>query len=275
MKGRVALLLCGLSAWLMLLGLASAQGVRAHVLQYGETVAAVGAHYGVTPWALAAANGSLSPWHVWAGQRLALPTPDTIGPFAYHVHVVRPGETVSAIARSHGVDAWALARANGCWQPWLVPGQRLLIPGQTTRPPVPTVTPSPTLTPTPRPTRQPATRTPARSPTPAWQYTPDGPTTYTSNPGLTRIMGVIRDDAGNPVDGVLVQCCTNQCWTSKPSGSCGPGCYDFSLGDWSRNCKWLVTIVDEDGNALSPAVMVQTTDVGWMSIATLHWRKHW
>jgi hypothetical protein len=187
---------------------------------------------------------------------------------------------LTTIARRYGVDAWSLARANDCWQGWLVPGQRLLIPGRVTRPPVPAATltpaPTPTPTPTPRPTRRPApTNTLVSKATPAWQYTPDGPVTFTSNPGLTRILGVIHDDAGNPVNGVLVQCCTNQCWTSRPSGSCGPGCYDFALGDWSRNCTWAVTIVDEDGSALSPTVLVRTTSEGWMSIATLNWRKHW
>lgn len=256
---------------------ALAQGPRAHVLQYGETLAAVGTRYGIAPWALAHENRLYSPWHVRAGQRLALPGTATAGPFAYRVHVVRHGETLTGIARRYHVDAWALARANGCWQGWLTAGQQLLIPDQVARPPAPTTTPrpTPTATNTPAPTRRPATPVPRNSPTPTWQYTPDGPITFESNAGLTRILGVVHDAAGNPVDGVLVQCCTNQCWTSKPSGSCGPGCYDFSLGDWSRNCKWLVTIVDAEGNPLSPTVLVETTSEGWMSIATLNWRKHW
>lgn len=286
---RAALLLCAI-LWAGLVqvtpGAVFAQVPRAHVLQYGETLASVGARYGIAPWTLARENDQRNPWHARAGQRLVLPTPAAAGPFVYRMHAVRRGETVTSIARRYGVDAWALARANDCWQGWLVPGQWLLIPGQVVRPPVPTATPTPTPTATPtptstrtrsvlrtpRPTRRPA---PTNTPAPAWQYTQDGPVTYTSNPGLTRILGIIRDDAGTPVNGVLVQCCTNQCWTSKPSGSCGPGCYDFALGDWSRHCKWLVTIVDKDGNALSPSVLVHTTDEGWMSIATLNWRKHW
>ncbi|MBU1878053.1 MAG: LysM peptidoglycan-binding domain-containing protein, partial [Chloroflexi bacterium] len=245
MKGRGAWLLCGVIAWLLVGSLASAhqQDLRAHVVQPGDTLASIGLRYGVSPWALREANGALSPWHVWAGQRLVLPAPTTAGPLAYRVVQARAGDTVSAVARRHGVDAWDLARANGCWQPWLAPGQWLLIPGAINRPPLPTATATATATATPAATptsRLRPTRTPAASPTPTWQYTPDGPISYESNAGLTRILGVIHDDAGNTVDGVLVQCCTNQCWTSKPSGSCGPGCYDFALGDWSRNCKWLV-----------------------------------
>ena len=176
-----------------------------------------------------------------------------------------PGcEAAVTTTRRCGAVAWGLAQTDDCARGGPAADATRLA-----------ALPTPTRTPTPRPTRRPATPTPVRTPTPAWQYTPDGLVTFTSNRGLTRILGTIRDAAGNPVDGVLVQCCTNQCWTSKPSGSCDPGCYDFTLGDWSRNCKWLVTIIDQEGHALSPTVLVETTDVGWMSIATLNWRKHW
>ncbi len=213
-------------------------------------------------WQTGATRPIPGPESVCAGQHLVRGGVAVAGPF---------GEGTAAMARRHTMDPGSLAPVHNGWLGWLIPGHVIG--------PEPPVTPSPTTPPTatgtPPPTRRPATRTPTPTPAPAWQYTPDGPVTYTSNPGLTRILGVIRDAAGQPVDGVLVQCCTNQCWTSLPSGSCGPGCYDFSLGDWSRNCKWLVTIVDAEGNALSPSVLVETTDVGWMSIATLNWRKHW
>ena len=173
-------------------------------------------------------------------------------------------ETAVTATRRRGAVAWGLAQTDDCARGGPAVGATRSA-----------ALPIPTRTPMPRPTRRPATPTPAHTPTPTWQYTQDGPVTFTSNAGLTRILGTIRDAAGKPVDGVLVRCCTNQCWTSLPSGSCGPGCYDFSLGDWSRNCKWLVTIIDPEGHALSPTVMVETSSVGWMSIATLNWRRHW
>jgi LysM repeat protein len=48
------------------------------------------------------------------------------------VHVVRSGETLASIARTYGVSASALARANGISNPDLIwVGQRLAIPGRT------------------------------------------------------------------------------------------------------------------------------------------------
>jgi len=45
------------------------------------------------------------------------------------VHIVRAGETLYSIARAHGVDVWALARANGIANPNIIyAGQRLVIP---------------------------------------------------------------------------------------------------------------------------------------------------
>ncbi len=45
-------------------------------------------------------------------------------------HVVRPGQTLYSIATMYGLSAWALANANGLWNPNLIyVGQTLLIPG--------------------------------------------------------------------------------------------------------------------------------------------------
>jgi LysM repeat protein len=44
-------------------------------------------------------------------------------------HVVRPGQTLSAIASMYGVSTWALAYMNGLWNPSLIyVGQVLVIP---------------------------------------------------------------------------------------------------------------------------------------------------
>jgi LysM repeat protein len=45
------------------------------------------------------------------------------------VHIVQSGETLYSIARSYGVDMWAIARANGITNPnHIYAGQRLVIP---------------------------------------------------------------------------------------------------------------------------------------------------
>ena len=45
-------------------------------------------------------------------------------------YVVRPGDTLDAIAWRYGVSTWAIARANGLWNPNLIyVGQLLVIPG--------------------------------------------------------------------------------------------------------------------------------------------------
>jgi LysM repeat protein len=45
------------------------------------------------------------------------------------IHVVQRGETLYSIARSYGVNMWAIARANGIANPnYIYTGQRLVIP---------------------------------------------------------------------------------------------------------------------------------------------------
>jgi len=44
-------------------------------------------------------------------------------------HIVQKGETLYSIARSYGVNVWAIARANGIANPnYIYAGQRLVIP---------------------------------------------------------------------------------------------------------------------------------------------------
>jgi LysM repeat protein len=72
---------------------------------------------------------------------LPTPTPTPV------IHVVQPGDALSAIAAQYGVPIDALAEANGIQDPNVIKvGQKLVIPGPT---PVPTPTVPPTVTPTP------------------------------------------------------------------------------------------------------------------------------
>ena len=110
---------------------------RVHVIQRGETLYRIALRYGTTVTALTRANGIASSAHIYAGQRLKIPDGTSSGvpspdpdPPATQTHVVRPGETLSGIARRHGVTLQALIWANDVANPSLIlPGQVLVIRG--------------------------------------------------------------------------------------------------------------------------------------------------
>lgn len=94
-----------------------------HIVQPGETLWSIARLYGVTPQAIAQANGLVNPNLIYSGQRLLIPMPGAI------IHVVRPGETLTSIGRLYGVNPFAIAQANSLMNPDLIyVGQRLIIP---------------------------------------------------------------------------------------------------------------------------------------------------
>jgi LysM repeat protein len=116
---------------------AYAQSGTIHIVQPGDTLMRIASRYGVSPSALASANG-LS-WNAWVyvGQRLSIPglvaTPTQ--PTSGDTYIVRPGDTLTLIAIRHRLSTSELARANGLyWNSWLYVGQRLIIPGTITAP---------------------------------------------------------------------------------------------------------------------------------------------
>lgn len=103
---------------------------RHHVVQWGENLTRIARHYGTTIWAIAQANGIWNINYIRAGQVLLIPgwgPPDPVpGP---RYHIVQLGETLSGIAWRYGTTVWAIAQANGIWNPNLIyVGQRLYIP---------------------------------------------------------------------------------------------------------------------------------------------------
>jgi LysM repeat protein len=48
---------------------------RIHVVAYGETILSIARWYGVSPWAIAQANGIWNLNYIYAGQRLVIPDP--------------------------------------------------------------------------------------------------------------------------------------------------------------------------------------------------------
>jgi len=109
-----------------------------HVVRWGETLYSIGRMYGVSPYDIAAANGLSNPNYIQGGQRLYIPGPggghgpgDGHGPGGHEPghYIVRPGDTLSGIAWRFHTSVWAVAQANGLWNPDLIRvGQRLRIP---------------------------------------------------------------------------------------------------------------------------------------------------
>ncbi len=128
------------SAWirgLVLLGLLWALGAvvgplhaeeeGVHVVQRGESLSAIARRYQVDPVELARRNGIADPNRIYVGQRLIIPASPlrSTGPGYY---TVRPGDTLSGIARRHGLALDDLVRLNGLTDPdRIAVGQRLRV----------------------------------------------------------------------------------------------------------------------------------------------------
>ncbi len=121
-----------------------------YVVRAGDTLNSIAARFGVSPGALARANGIANPNLIYLGQRLVVPGSAAPAPAAGQqtapapsasggVYIVRPGDTLAKIAARYGTSVAALMRANGIRNPNLIwVGQRLVIgSGGTTPKPAP------------------------------------------------------------------------------------------------------------------------------------------
>lgn len=110
-----------------------------HIVAYGETLYSIARKYGVSPQALAGANGITTQSWVYAGQRLKIPgagantstAPAQVAQASPGgMYVVRAGDTLYSVARKFGVTVNALANANDIPpNGFLYTGWRLKIPG--------------------------------------------------------------------------------------------------------------------------------------------------
>jgi LysM repeat protein len=111
-------------------GAAAEEGER-HTVRPGDTLGSIAARNHTSVRALAEANGVADADRIVVGQVLVIPSAAGAGGSgaATVVHVVAPGETLSAIARRYGSTVAALASANGISDPDLVRiGARLQVP---------------------------------------------------------------------------------------------------------------------------------------------------
>ena len=103
-----------------------------HVVQRNETLSGIAKKYGVSVNALVTTNNLSNRNHVERGQKLTIPvstdtTPSTVNATT---HVVRKGESLSAIASKYSVPAGTLAKFNGITNPnSIAAGQVIRIPG--------------------------------------------------------------------------------------------------------------------------------------------------
>lgn len=110
-----------------------------HVVAYGETLYSIARKYGVTPQALANANGITTRSWVYAGQRLMIPgsgggtsaAPEAAAQVSPSgIYLVRAGDTLYSVSRQFGVPVQTIAAANDIPpNGFLYTGWQLKIPG--------------------------------------------------------------------------------------------------------------------------------------------------
>jgi LysM repeat protein len=112
-------------------------------VRYGETLMCIGRAYAVSPWAIASHNGLAYPYRLYVGRRLSVPnvpwkvsygpvcarqfggvTPPPPGGFCRVRYVVRPGDTLYAIAWRFRTSVWVIVADNN------LPNANLIFAGQ-------------------------------------------------------------------------------------------------------------------------------------------------
>ena len=133
-RATLALLLAAIAAFA---SVRSASANEEHIVRPGETLSQIAARYGTTVARLRQLNNLTNVNYVWYGQRLLIDgtTPNSStnanqnrgGVATYRV---RPGDSLSKIARRYGISLTELARMNNL-SPfrWLYTGQALRVPG--------------------------------------------------------------------------------------------------------------------------------------------------
>ena len=104
-------------------------GPVTYVVQPGDNLYRISLKFMVPIEAIVAVNRIINPWYIRAGQVLIIPTGFPPVPPPVRSHVVKPGDTVWAIAAMYRVTPWAIISLNNLVNPNLIfVGQTLLIP---------------------------------------------------------------------------------------------------------------------------------------------------
>ena len=134
----------------------SAGGYQFYRVKAGDSLSKIARRYGLSVTQLAQLNG-ISPlrW-LYSGQQLRLPvSPASVQatqsatPVDFQRYTVRPGDTLTRLARQHGISLSRLMSVNGLsLARWLYVGQVLLVPAELEpalqpAPPVPALEPAP------------------------------------------------------------------------------------------------------------------------------------
>ena len=117
-----------------------------HTVQLGETLDSIAKLYGINLFELQSANNIYNAW-IFPGDILVLPGQDadldnaitnqdppapeseeTVPLASGATHIVRPGETLAAIAASYGVSLFDLQALNDNYHGWIYVGEALLLP---------------------------------------------------------------------------------------------------------------------------------------------------
>ncbi len=98
-----------------------------YTVQPGDTLSLIAARFGTTYQAIAQANGIYSPYIIYPGEQLKIPTGgSSSGAWTY---TVQGGDSLYAIGQRYGVSWESIAQANGIYSPYIIyPGEHLTIP---------------------------------------------------------------------------------------------------------------------------------------------------
>jgi membrane-bound lytic murein transglycosylase D len=113
-----------------------------HTVRSGDTLSAIGRHYGVSADQIVSSNPGTQPRYLKIGTRLIIPALKEVGPYqparntapagpASGSHLVKRGESLWSISLAYNVDPETLAEANGmALNDTLREGRSLKIPGR-------------------------------------------------------------------------------------------------------------------------------------------------
>lgn len=103
---------------------------QTYTVASGDTLSAIGAHFGVDYHVIASANGIADPSKIYPGQVLRIPGTNVpvVAPAAPVIYVVQSGDTLGKIASQYGTTYQHLAQINGIANPDLIyPGQHIKV----------------------------------------------------------------------------------------------------------------------------------------------------